>query len=144
MEIALPVPESRLFIKIEIMRTLFYVFVLLGMGMLLGSAAKGQTPQKEPVQPPQKQITQTQKKRTEMKDLRGDVRDHKVATHQVNKDLGHVRISKAIKDHKAVHQINKEETADAKRLEAQGVDHPVAKAKRQVKVQDDNRKDHTQ
>jgi len=32
-------------------------------------------------------------------------------------------------------------TIDQKRLELMGVDHPITKAKRQVKVQDDNRKD---
>jgi len=32
-------------------------------------------------------------------------------------------------------------TIDQKGLELMGVDHPVTKAKRQVKVQDDNRKD---
>lgn len=85
--------------------------------------------------------SETQLKRDNMQDLRNDIRDHRTAAHQVNRDLSHVRFSKAIHDHKAVARINKQRTIDAKRLELMGVDHPVAKAKRQVKVQDDNRKD---
>ncbi|HLZ90036.1 MAG TPA: hypothetical protein VKQ52_22440 [Puia sp.] len=84
-----------------------------------------------------------QTKKAEMKDLRSDVRAHKAATHKVNHDLAHVRVSKAMQDHKAVHRLNKDENSDAKRLKEQGVSHPVTKAKRQVKVQEDNRKDHT-
>ena len=113
--------------KMKIMKKLF--FVILGVG--LSAAVFAQTEQ------PKKEV-----KKAEMKDLRSDVRDHKAATHQVNKDLGHVRIGKAIKDHKTVHRIKKDEKSDAKRLKRQGVDHAVVKAKRQVKVQDDNRKDH--
>jgi hypothetical protein len=77
-----------------------------------------------------------------MKDLKTDVRAHKAASHQVNHDLGHVRIRKAIQDHRSVASANKMANADSKRLKAQGVTHPVAKAKRQVKVEDDNHKDH--
>ena len=80
-------------------------------------------------------------KRDNMEDLRDDIRNHRAAAHVVNHDLSHVRFGKAIHDHKAVARINKQTTIDAKRLELMGVDHPVAKAKRQVKVQDDNRKD---
>ena len=84
------------------------------------------------------------RKKEEMKDLRTDVREKKAAKHQVNKDLGHVRIKKAVEDHKAVAAENKDMKKDSRRLKKQGVSHPVTKAKRQVKVQDDNRKDHTQ
>ena len=85
-----------------------------------------------------------QAKKTEMKDLRGDVRAHKEATHKVNHDLAHVRVGKAIHDHKTVHRINKDENTDAMRLREKGVSHPITKAKRQVQVQSDNRKDHTE
>lgn len=46
--------------------------------------------------------------------------------------------------HAAVHDIKKDERSDAKQLKDQGVKHPITKARRQVQVQDDNRKDHTQ
>ncbi|HTJ14635.1 MAG TPA: hypothetical protein VL547_21495 [Dinghuibacter sp.] len=82
-------------------------------------------------------------KKQEMKDLRTDVREKKAASHKVNKDWSHVRVKKAMHDHKAVARENKDISKDSKRLKRQGVDHPVAKAKRQVRVQDDNRKDHT-
>lgn len=83
------------------------------------------------------------KKKAEMQDLRTDVREKKAASHKVNKDLSHVRVKKAIHDHKAVARQNKDIRKDSKTLKDRGVSHPVAKAKRQVKVQDDNRKDHT-
>ena len=82
-------------------------------------------------------------KKAEMKDLRTDVREKKAASHKVSKDWSHARVSKAMHDHKAVARENKDINKDSKRLKKQGVDHPVAKAKRQVRVQDDNRKDHT-
>ena len=108
------------------------IFLLLGVG--LSGAVMAQTDVQKPAQ--------VQKKREDMKNLRSDVRDHQAATHQVNHDLSHVRIKKAMHDHKAVAEANKREKMDSKRLKTHGVDHAVVKAKRQVKVQDDNRKDH--
>lgn len=117
------------------MKKLF--FLLIGVGLCAGAMAQTEIQKQKEVQ---KQ--EVQKKRTDMKNLRGDVRDHKAATHQVNHDLSHVRVKKAMHDHKAVAEANKRENRDSKRLKAHGVDHSVAKAKRQVKVRDDNRKDH--
>jgi hypothetical protein len=82
-------------------------------------------------------------KKAEMKDLRTDVREKKVAKHRVNKDLSHVKVKKAVRDHKAVAAKNKDMREDSRHLKNHGVDHPVAKAKRQVRVQDDAKKDHT-
>jgi hypothetical protein len=82
-------------------------------------------------------------KKAEMKDLRTDVREKKTAKHQVNKDLSHVKVKKAVRDHKEVAEENKDMRKDSKRLKRQGVEHPVAKAKRQVRIQDDAKKDHT-
>ena len=90
------------------------------------------------------QVKKDQEKKAEMKDLRTDVRDHKAAKHVENRDLAHVKVNKAMHDHKAVARINKDERTDSKRLKRQGVDHSLTKARRQVKVQADNRKDHTQ
>jgi hypothetical protein len=116
------------------MKKLFFVM----LGLAISAAVVAQTSQTKKDDPK----TKKEVKKTEMKDLRSDVRDRQAATHQVNKDLSHVRIGKAIKDHKTVHRIKKDEKSDARRLKQQGVDHAVAKAERQVKVQDDNRKDH--
>ena len=102
------------------------VFLLIGISLTAGAMA-----QTDP------------KKKAEMKDLRTDVREKNAAKHKVNKDLSHVRVKKAIHDHKAVAAENKDMRKDSKTLKEKGVSHPVAKAKRQVKVQDDNRKDHT-
>lgn len=113
------------------MKKLF--FVLMAMGISAGVIA--QTPS---------QVRKDQEKKAESRDLRTDVRAHKVAKHKENKDLAHVRVKKAMHDHKTVARVNKDEHSDAKHLKAKGIDHPVTKAKRQVRVQDDNRKDHTQ
>lgn len=83
-------------------------------------------------------------KKKEMKDLRTDVREKKAAKHQVNKDISHAKVKKAVHDHKAVAVENKDIRKDSKELKSRGVKHPIAKAKRQVRVQDDNKKDHTQ
>ena len=112
-----------------------YKLALTVMALGIGAAVMAQTPA---------QVKKDQEKKTEMKDLRSDVRDHKAAKHVENRDLAHIKVKKAIHDHKAVARINKDQRSDSKRLKAQGVDHSIAKAKRQVKVQDDNRKDHTQ
>ena len=106
------------------------IFLMLGVGM--STVILAQTPQTE------------HEKKQNMKNLRTDVRSHKVAKHQENKDLDHARVSKAMHDHKAVSRINKDEKANSSEIKANGVHHPVTTAKRQVKVQDDNRKDHTQ
>jgi hypothetical protein len=116
-------------IKMETMKKLLIVM----LGLSISVAAMSQTPQ-----------TGGSKKEKDkaMKDLKTDVRAHHEATHQVNHDLGHVRIRRAIQDHKSVARTNKMVNADSKRLKEQGVSHPVAKAKRQVRVEDDNHKDH--
>src|SRR5258707_2270824 len=89
-------------------------------------------------------MAQTETKKEQMKDLRTDVGEKKAAKHQVNKDLSHVRLGKAAHDQKAVAAENKDMKKDARRLKRKGVTHPITKAKRQVHVQDDNKKDHTE
>jgi len=101
--------------------------MLAGIALTIGAMAQTDTRKKE-----------------EMKDLRTDVREKNAAKHKVNKDLSHVKIKKAVHDHKAVAVQNKEIKRHARHLKNRGVSQPVTKAKRQVKVQDDNRKDHTQ
>ncbi len=106
-------------------KVLFVIF-----GLTLGATVMAQT---EPTK---------KDKDKDMSNLRTDVRAHKAATHQVNHDLSHARVSRAVRDHKTVAKTNRMRNADARSLKSKGVNHPVAKAKRQVKVQDDNKKDH--
>jgi hypothetical protein len=106
--------------------------LIVMLGLTISAVAMSQT---QPV------ATRKQKDKA-MTDLKTDVRAHKAASHQIYHDLSHVRIRKAIQDHKSVARTNKMVGTDSKRLKAQGVDHPVAKAKRQVKGEDDNHKDH--
>ncbi|WP_188937591.1 hypothetical protein [Puia dinghuensis] len=109
------------------------IFLMLCAG--IGFVARAQTTQ---------DVKDDQARKKEMKDLRSDVRERKAAKDKENKDLAHVKIRKAMNDHKVVAKENKDEHADARKLKDRGVDHAIAKAKRQNKVQDDNRKDHTQ
>ena len=102
------------------------------LGLSISVAAMSQT------QP----VASRKEKDKAMKDLKTDVRAHQAARHQVNHDLSHVRIRKAIQDHRSVASAHKMVDADSRRLKAEGVDHPVTKARRQVKVEDDNHKDH--
>jgi hypothetical protein len=118
-------------IKMEAMKKLLIVV----LGLSISAVAMSQTGGSQPA-------ASRREKDKAMKDLKTDVRAHQAATHQVNHDLGHVRIRKAIKDHKSVASTNKMVNADSKRLKDPGVSHPVAKARRQVKVEDDNHKDH--
>jgi hypothetical protein len=103
------------------------------LGLSISAAAMSQTPQTD---------GSKKEKEKDMKDLKTDVRAHKAASHQVNHDLSHVRVRKAIQDHKSVADAKKMTNTDSRRLKAQGVSHPVAKAKRQVRVEDDKHKDH--
>src|SRR5260221_14696808 len=107
--------------------------LLIGISLTAGVMAQTDT----------KKAQTDPKKKAEMKDLRTDVREKNAASHQVNKDLGHVRIKKAIHDHKAVAQENKHIGRDSKALKSKGVSNPVAKPKRQGKGKNDNKKVHT-
>jgi uncharacterized protein HemX len=80
-------------------------------------------------------------KKTEMNQLRANERIRKTHAHQVNKDLAHAKVSKAMHDHKAVAADNKAIKRNAKDLKNMEVSHPVAKAKRKNKVADENRQD---
>ncbi len=83
------------------------------------------------------------KKKEEMTKLRAEERQKDAASHKVNKDLTHAKVKKAVQDHKAVAANNKKARSHAKTLRNRNVSHPVTKARRQNKVADDNRKDHT-
>jgi uncharacterized protein HemX len=100
------------------------IFVLFGLGM--GVAVMAQT---------------VPEKKTEMNQLRANERTRKTHAHQVNKDLAHARIHKAVQDHKAVAADNRAIKQNKKDLKNMEVSHPVAKAKRKNKVADENRKD---
>jgi hypothetical protein len=102
------------------------LFLLLGISLTIGAFA-----QTDP------------KKKEEMKNLKTDVREKKTSKHTVNKDLSHAKFKKATQDHKAVKAENKDISKNSNRLKKQGVDHSVAKAKRQVRVEDDAKKDHS-
>lgn len=114
------------------MKKLFFLILgmTVGVAVMAGPGVRPSTSSKHMV-----------RERT-MTDLRMNVRARDAAAHKVNRDLGHLRFGMAIHDHKAVAQCKKQIHADSRRLKADGIDHPVTKAKRQIRVQDDNMKDH--
>ena len=85
-------------------------FLLIGISLTVGAMA-----QTDP------------HKKADMQNLRTDVREKKAASHKVNKDLSHVRVKKAIHDHKAVARQNKDIRQDSKALKNRGVKSPGGK-----------------
>jgi hypothetical protein len=120
---------NQLFIKAETMKKLIVVFLCLSVGAAtIAHAGPGSN--------------STKAKEKTMKNLRSDVRAHEATKKVVGHDVTHFRLRQAFKDHKQVAQTHRLIDADSKMAKAQGIDHPVTKAKRQVRVQDDNAKDH--
>lgn len=114
----------KLFIKAETMKRL----VIMLLGVFLGTAAMAQAgPGKS---------TQKERDKT-MKNLREDVRAHEDTKHVVGDDLVHFRIRRAIQEHREVARTHKMVDKDRKIARRQGIDHPVAVARRQVHHEED-------
>ena len=128
MVLVLLISSTQLFIKTTNMKKVFFMI----LGMTVGVAVMADTGTT---------TSRSMAREKTMSNLRVDVRARDAAAHQVNHDLGHFRFGRAIHDHKAVAQCNKQVNADSWRLRAEGVDHPVTKARRQIRVQNDNVKD---
>jgi Ni/Co efflux regulator RcnB len=122
--------DNLLFIKADTMKKLIVVLLCMSMG----AATIAQSG-------PGTESTKKAKDKT-MKNLRGDVRAHEATKKVVGHDVSHLRLRQAVRDHKQVAQTHRTLNADSKIAKAQGINHPVTKAKRQVRVQDDNQKDH--
>ena len=120
---------NQLFIKAETMKKLLVVFLCMSLGAAtIAQAGPGSN--------------STKAKEKTMKNLRTDVRAHEATKKIVGHDVAHFRLGQAVRDHKQVARTHQALNADSKLAKSQGIDHPVAKAKRQVRVQDDNQKDH--
>jgi hypothetical protein len=120
---------NQLFINLENMKKLAVVFLFMAMGSLaMAKAGPG--------------VSSTKEKEMTMKHLRDDVRANEATRKVVGHDWSRFRIRQAFRDHKQVKETNKRVTADSRWARAEGIEHPVSKAKRQVRVQDDNAKDH--
>ena len=114
------------------MKKLFFViFAMTLSGAIMANTGPGDW-----------KIERDRARERDFKTLLGDVRVNNVARHQVSHDWGRLRISQAFHDHKAVRQTNRVMYADSKKLKDEGVNHPVTKARMQVKVEDQNMKDH--
>lgn len=122
---------NQLFIKAETMKKLLVVLLCMSMGAAtIAQSGPGIS-------------VSTRDKEKTMKNLRDDVRAHEATKQVVGHDVTHFRIRQAIMDHKQVSQTHKRVDADSRLARAQGIDHPITKARRQIRVQDDNHKDHS-
>lgn len=102
------------------------IFMLLGM--FVGASVMAQTGPRG----------DKEKERT-MKHLREDVRAHEDTKHVVGNDLMHLRIRRAIQEHKEVARTHKLVDKDRKVARSEGIPHPIAEARRQVHAEDKNR-----
>ncbi|HEV2480633.1 MAG TPA: hypothetical protein VGS79_13245 [Puia sp.] len=73
-----------------------------------------------------------------MKNLREDVRAHEVTKQVVGHDVTYFRIRQALMDHKQVAQTHKRVDADRRVAREQGIDHPISKARRLNREQDEH------
>jgi hypothetical protein len=67
-----------------------------------------------------------------MKNLREDVRAHEDTKHVVGNDLVHFRFRRAIQEHREVARTHRVIDRDRKIARRQGIDHPVAQARREL------------
>ena len=114
----------RIIFKAETMKKL--LFVLLCMSM--GAAAIAQSG-------PAISVSARDQEKT-MKNLRDDVRAHEATQQVIGNDMVHFRIRRAIMDHNQVSQTHLRVDADRRVARAQGIEHPISKAKHQIRVED--------
>lgn len=102
------------------------LFILLGIALTTASMA--QTP------------AQQVKKKEEMKDLHRDVAEKRHDNKKMAKHITHAKFKKAVADRKEKREDKKDIHKDQARLERQGVKHPVAKVKHQMKAEKEEKK----
>lgn len=73
-----------------------------------------------------------------MKDLREDVRAHEATKQVVGSDLTHFRIRQAFRDKKQVAETHRRVDADRRVAREQGIDHPIGRARRLNRAQDEH------
>lgn len=81
-----------------------------------------------------------QKKKAEINDLKEDVKAKKEQKKEVTKAWTHGHVTKAVAEHKEKKEIKKDIEQDEATLKAQGVKHPVAKAKHKLKAEKEAQK----
>jgi hypothetical protein len=122
---------NQLFIKAETMKKLLFVFLCMSMG----AATIAQSG-------PGISVSARDKEKT-MKNLRDDVRAHEATKQVIGHDVTHFRIRRALMDHKQVAQTHLRVDADRQVARSQGIDHPINKAKHQIRVEDAGAKEHS-
>ena len=72
--------------------------------------------------------------------LKNTIKDKKADKHEMGKDLGKLKISKAIEERKEVRHHRWSIRKQGKHLRNHGVKHPIEKAKHEAKVDKDKKK----
>jgi hypothetical protein len=106
------------------MKTVFAMLVGIG----ISAAAIAQVPASE------------QKKKAEINDLKEDVKAKKEQKKEVTKAWTHGHVKKAVQEHQEKKEIKEDIKHDEATLKAQGVKHPVAKAKHKLKAEKEAQK----
>ena len=103
--------------------------ILILLGLWMGAAATNRVvAQVTPTRDVQKEKT--------MKDLKNDVRAHEATKSTVGNDIVHFRVRQAFRDHQLVSRTHKMVDTDRKKAKAQGIEHPVVQARREVHAED--------
>ncbi|MEP6750217.1 MAG: hypothetical protein ABJB86_20935 [Bacteroidota bacterium] len=101
---------------------------LIAAGFALATVAIGQTPE------------QHEKKKAEMKDLKTDVVEKREENKEMGKHITHVKFKKAVHDRKEKRAEKRDIRKDEVHLKNQGVKHPVAKVKHELKAEKEEKK----
>ncbi|MEP6746639.1 MAG: hypothetical protein ABJB86_02875 [Bacteroidota bacterium] len=101
---------------------------LIAAGFVLATVAVGQTPE------------QHEKKKAEMKDLKTDVVEKREENKEMEKHITHAKFKKAVGDRKDKRAEKRHIRKDETHLKNQGVKHPVAKVKHELKAEKELKK----
>jgi len=77
-------------------------------------------------------MAQTKDVKSDQKALKSTIKDKKEDKHEEGKDLAHLRIKSAMKEHREIRHHRKSIHKQGEHLEAHGVEHPIVKAKHQI------------
>ena len=86
-------------------------------------------------------MAQSKDVKNDKKDLKNSIKNKKEDKQETRKDLGHLRIKKAVKENKEVGRHRRSIHKQGEHLEAHNVKHPVATAKHQIKEEKEIKKD---
>ncbi len=104
--------------------SIFKTALFLMMSVAIGTTGLAQT----------KDIKQDEKK------LKNSITDKKEDRHEAGRDLGHLRVKKALKERREVRHHRRSIHHQAEHLNDHGVKHPMQKARHQAKAEKEAKK----